>query len=110
MALAWGTWGLSPTTGNYNYTLLAGADRIAIYYRTFECTAVPTSVTVTYGGVPMVAMPAGPVQFLNGGVFQCVYGFYLLEADLPADGVQAIAATITGGTALTGHAQAFDVA
>lgn len=95
---------------NFNVTIPSGNNRVALYTLALEYTSggPPTSVTVTVGGVSMVALGSVVTHDDAVGV-AALYTFYLLNASFPGTGTQSVAPTVTGGTGVQGRAQTFRV-
>jgi len=78
---------------NYNFTLVAGTDRIAVISVSAE-TSINPSVEVSFGGVALTQ--AASISQTGGGNRLGTWLFYLLEADLPANGSQAVSVELVG--------------
>lgn len=78
-----------------NHTLLAGSNRKVLAYVGLEDAASRTVTGITYGGVAMhLAVQASAV----GAAANYATIWYLDEDELPADGVNAVAAALSGAT------------
>lgn len=79
----------SAAATSVNYTLPAGSNRIVIGIACFEQSGV-TVDSATFGGQAMTA-PFATVYLDGGGTRNGLRIFYILDADLPADGARSFA-------------------
>ncbi len=103
-----GTWSAISTNFTENVTIPAGANRIATLFTEIEWTSLPTFTTPTVGGVAMTL--AGHAHSTNGAGREVTTSlWYLLEADMPANGTQSRVWGTTGGAGVQGRAAVFAV-
>ena len=80
-------------TKTWFHTLIAGSNRIVVVYLGVEHNGASVS-GVTYGGRTMTLATSKEVSSL--GTYMLCQIWYILEANLPANGAQTVAVTMTG--------------
>jgi lambda family phage minor tail protein L len=82
-----------------------GGNRLVVVEVIWSTTSGNPSISgVTYGGVAMTESPSGNINVAGAGRRLQAYLWYILEADLPADGARDAVVTFSGtGTGKEGH-------
>lgn len=102
-----GTYTTNSSDAAFNYTVPADTnDRIGFYFYSIgglQGTTLPTSVAATIGGNALTSLGAPVSDIGTRGV--AIYGFYILDADMPAPGAQSVVVTVAGGSPRAGIVQ-----
>lgn len=94
--------GSSRTSLTGDISVPSGSDRAFTLFYSAEYSTAPTTVTATLGGNSLTAATGSPATVQPGGTGNAVWAFYLLEANFPANGTQALVVSVTGGADLQG--------